>query len=59
MSKNCFANLHVPYGTRMDILSNCCFMCFRKIAKTDHEFCHILLSVRLHGKIRLPLDKFS
>ena len=42
----------------MDILNNCYCRCFRKIAKSDHEFRHIHLSVRLHGKIRLPLDKF-
>ena len=56
MSTNCFANIHISCWTGMDILNNCCFRCFRKIAKTDHEFRHIRLSVQLHGKIRLSLD---
>jgi len=48
--------MHVPCWTRVDILNNFCFRCFRKIAKADHEFRHVRLSVLLHGKIRPPLD---
>ena len=56
MSTNWFVNMHVPCWTRVDILNNFCFRCFRKIAKADHEFRHVRLSVLLHGKIRPPLD---